>query len=102
MFAPDSPNAPNIAVLTLVCGWIFTGVALLAFSLLLWSRSRSCGFQADDYLTFVALTVAIALVAHTCYAVVDEGLRIRAGEMSMVKRNALVKVRQILQVQSLP
>lgn len=30
MFGPESRNAPNIAIITLVCGWVFTALAILA------------------------------------------------------------------------
>ena len=56
MFAPDSPNAPNIAIITIVCGWVFSVLAILSVVLLLWSR-RALGRQLDanDYLTFLLL-----------------------------------------------
>lgn len=94
MFAPDSQHAPNIAVITLVCGWLFTAIALLSLLLLVLSRRLSGSpLRVDDYLLFTAFAIAIALAAHTSWAIVDEGLGRQQRVVSIAQRATLVKVR---------
>lgn len=76
----------------MVCGWVFIGTAMLVIFLLLWSRRLSnVPLGKDDYLTFVAFTIAIALVAHTSWAIVDEGLGRQAIGTPESRRAALIK-----------
>lgn len=68
MFGPDAPNTSNIALITLVCGWVLTGFALFGLLLLVWSRRLlGISLRLDDYLLLAAFVIAVALVAHTCH-----------------------------------
>lgn len=93
MYGPESRNAPNIAIITLVCGWVFTGLAILAVFLFGWSmrlRKRSLG--SGDYCLFGALILAIVLVGHTSWAIIDEGMGYHQTNLSESQRASLVKV----------
>jgi len=93
MFSPDSTSGPNIPVITIVCGWLFTAMAMLALLLLVWSkRIRGAAFRIDDYFTFLAFLIAIGLVIHTTSAVLDEGLGKQLGDLSKKRRAEIVKV----------
>ena len=93
MFQPDSHNAPNIALITLVCGWLFTALAILAVILLWWARRlRQFSFWRDYHLLLGALSVSIALVVHTSWAIVEEGLGRRQRDLSTRQRASLIKV----------
>ena len=93
MYGSESRNAPNIAISTLVCGWVFTALAILAVFLLWWSRRlrrRSLGYS--EYCLFGALILAIVLVGHTSWAIVDEGMGYHHTTLSKSQRASLVKV----------
>lgn len=93
MFSPDSTRAPNVAIITIVCGWVFTAVATVSILLLVWSRRLvGDGFEKGDYVTFAAFGTTLALVAHTTWAVVDEGLGEQLGEVSKNQRGKIVGV----------
>lgn len=92
MFAPNSKNAPNIAIITLVSGWICTAFALLCVFLLVWSRRIGRGLKSHDYLLFVASAITVALTAHTSWAIIDEGLGRRQNDATATQRAALIKV----------
>ena len=92
MISPDSQGGPNIALITIVCGWTFLGVALLAVSLLIWARRIRRHFGLDDYLTIIALATAIALVAQTTWAIVCEGQDNHEAEVSSSKFELVVRV----------
>ena len=95
MFSPNSSDGPSIAFVTIVCSWIFAAVAVVAVGLLVWSR-RIMGLQLliDDCIMLVALTIALALVAQTTWAVVDEGLDKRLEEVPMRQRAVIVRARR--------
>ena len=83
MISPESQGGPNIALITIVCGWTFSGVALLSVSLLILARQRmNRRFGLDDYLTILALVTAIALVAQTTWAIVCERQNNHEAEVS--------------------
>ena len=93
MISPDSQGGPDIAFITIVCGWTFVGVALLAVSLLIWARligKRHLGL--DDFLTVFALATTIALVAQTTWAIVCEGQDNHEAEVSSSKFELVVRV----------
>lgn len=93
MFAPDAHDAPNIALITLVAGWVFTAVAFLSVILLIWcQRHRDGSLSLDHYLLFSAFTITVSLVVHTSWAVVDEGLGIPRRQISETQRASLIKV----------
>ena len=93
MISADSQGGPNIALITIVCGWTFLGVALLCVSLQIWARlviKRI--FGPDDCLTIVALATTIALVAQTTWAIVREGQDNHEAELSSSKFELVVRV----------
>lgn len=90
MFGPESRNSPNIAVITLVCGWVFTALAILAVILCGWSRRFSLG--NGEYCLVGALILAIVLVGHTSWAIIDEGMGYHKTTLSKSQRASLVKV----------
>ena len=93
MISPDSRGGPNLALITIVCGWTSVGVALLGFSLLIWSRRiKKVGLGLDDHLMTLALVTTIALVAQTTWAVVCEGQGDYEAEVSGTKFALLVRV----------
>ena len=93
MFGSESRNAPNIAIITLVCGWVFTALAILAVFLLCWSmRLRHRSPETGDYCLFGALILAIVLVGHTSWAIIDEGMGYHQTTLSKSQRASLVKV----------
>ena len=96
MLAPDSKNAPNIAVITLVCGWVFSGTAILAVFLHLWSRRIIRSFKWDDILVFLAAVIAIALVAHTSWIIIREGFGKSETITLSSHRATLIKVGLLL------
>ena len=93
MISPDSQGGPNIALITIVCGWTFLGVALLAVSLLIWARVIILrNFGLDDCLTIIALATTIGLVAQTTWAIVCEGQDNHETEVSSSKFELVVRV----------
>jgi len=93
MFSPGSPGAPNIALVTLVCGWVFASVAMLAIGLLVWSRKiqrRNLGRK--DFIIFVAFAITIVLVVQTTWAIVDDGDDKNVGELSYKERALIVRI----------
>ena len=93
MFSPDSTQAPNIANITIICGWLFTVLAALAVTLHFWSRHISTNaVMADDYLILVAFAIAVAIVAQTSWAIHDEDFGKKLDRVSRKQRNGLVKV----------
>ena len=93
MISPDSQGGPNIALITIVCGWTFVWFALLSVSLLIWARRiRNTHLRLDDYLTIVALATTIALVAQTTWAIVCEGQDNHETEVSSSKFELVVRV----------
>lgn len=93
MFQPDSRNAPNIALITIVCGWLFTALAILAVILLWWAhRLRRLSCWKEDCFLLGALLVSIALVVHTSWAIVEEGLGRQQRDLSTRQHTSLIKV----------
>ena len=93
MFGSESRNAPNIAIITLVCGWVFTALAILAVFLLCLSRRLTkIPLRYGEYCLFGALILAVVLVGHTSWAIVDEGMGYHQTTLSKNQRAALVKV----------
>lgn len=100
MISPDSSEGPNIALITMVCGWTFLVVALLAVGLLLWSKKPHLthgGLIDDlpDHLTILALVVNIALTAQTTWAIVDEGMDNHETEIQRSKFTLVIRVRAL-------
>lgn len=93
MFGPEEQNAPNIAIITLVLGWVFALVTMLSLAGLVCARHmKKISLRIDDYLLFVAFVIAIALAAHTTWTVVDEGLATQQEVAGGQRRATLVKV----------
>ena len=92
MISPDSQGGPNIALITLICGWTFLAVALILVTLVLWYRRRE--LRSDDCLTFLALATSIALIAQTTWAIVDEGQDDHEVEVSKTEFALIVRVGQ--------
>ena len=93
MISPGSQGGPNIALITIACGWAFVGIALLGVSVLIWARHlKKIGLGLDDYLTIVALATSIALIAQTTWAIVDEGQDDHEAEVSRTKFALVVRV----------
>ena len=93
MITPESQGGPNIALITIACGWTFLVIAMLGVSLLLWSRRISnAGIALDDYLTMLALATTVALIAQTTWAIVDEGQDSHEVEISSTKFGLVVRV----------
>ena len=94
MFSAESEGAPNIAVITIVCGWAFTAVATACMCLLIWSRRISGNSLGKiDYLTIIAFIIAVILVIHTTWAVVDEKLGRNIDMVSSKDRSRIPRVR---------
>ena len=73
MLSPDSPNAPNIALITIICTWVFTTIAIIAISCHIWGRVTIIRqFKADDYVLVVAFAITLVLVAQTTWAIVHD------------------------------
>ncbi|KAI8952043.1 hypothetical protein F4801DRAFT_542641 [Xylaria longipes] len=68
-------QGPNVAQQTIVCSFIFTFLAAVSLSVhvnvLLFVRNQKLGLE--DWLTVIAFTIALALVAQTIWAVTGEG-----------------------------
>ncbi|MCJ1295696.1 hypothetical protein MMC34_007260 [Xylographa carneopallida] len=64
----------NIGAVTIICGWVLSGLATIAVSLMIWAR-RLCLVRlgADDYILITAYIMTIVLVAQTTWAIIDEG-----------------------------
>ena len=93
MFSSESQGGPNIALITIICGWIFTTIALLVVSLMLWARvkaTRELGI--DDYLTTLALAINTAIMMQITYAIVDEGQDKHEAEVPRTKFALIVRV----------
>ena len=73
MFSSEAQGGPNIALITIICGWIFAIIAFLAVSLMLWTRAKQSHFEIDDYLTVLALATNTAIIVQITWAIVDEG-----------------------------
>lgn len=92
MISPNAPGGPNIAPITIACGWTFVGIALLAVSLLVWSRLIKRNIGLEDYLTTLALLITMGLMAQTTWAIVDEGQDDHEDEVKRTKFALVVRV----------
>ena len=92
MISPDSQGGPNIAVITLICGWTFLAIALILVAFVLWFRRQE--LRLDDCLTFLALATSIALIVQTTWAIVDEGQDDHEVELSKTKFALVLRVGQ--------
>lgn len=78
MFSPSHHGAPNIALITVICGWTFTAVAALTVGLHFWSarfvpRTGDLKHIGICYTTtYAAFGTTVALVAQITWAIVDE------------------------------
>ena len=93
MISSESQGGPNIALITIVCGWTFLVIALISVSLLLWSRrllKRKLG--PDDYLTILALAINTGLTAQTTWAILNESQDDHEAEVSKTKFAVVVRV----------
>ena len=93
MLPSESQEGPNIALITIICSWIFLFLALLCVILFFWSRRivrNSLGL--DGYLIILALMTTIALIAQTTWAIVDEGQDQHQAELSNKKLTVVVRV----------
>ena len=93
MISADSQGGPNIALITIICGWTFLGIALLGVSLHIWARLVTLRrFGLDDCSTIIALAINVALVAQTTWAIVREGQDNHEAEVSSSKFELIVRV----------
>ena len=93
MISPVSKGGPNIALLTIVCGWTFLVIAVAAFSLTLWAKEkRGGGVGYDDYPTVLALAATIALVSQTTWAIIIEAKDKHETELSKTMSALVVRV----------
>ena len=92
MISPDAQGGPNIAVITLICGWTFLAIALILVASLVWVPRGRLG--SDDCLTSLALVTSIALIAQTTWAIIDEGQDDHEVELSKTKFALVVRVGQ--------
>ncbi|KAL8953265.1 MAG: hypothetical protein Q9222_000870 [Ikaeria aurantiellina] len=92
MLSPQTSNAPNIALITIVCGWVLTILAYIAILFLIRSsRSTTLHLGSSDYFTFLAFAIAVALVVHTTWIIHNEGFGTQDGNISASRRAALIK-----------
>ena len=96
MISPVSQGGPNVALITIACGWTFVGIAFLGVSLLIWFKLERRVIGLDDYLTTLAFVITIALVAQTTWAIANEGQDDHDAEMSSTKLALVVRVRPVL------
>ena len=93
MFSSESQGGPNIALITIICGWIFSIIALLIVSLMLWVRVKSMrNVGIDDYLTTLALAINTAIMVQITCAIVDEGQDKHEAEVPRTKFALVVRV----------
>ncbi len=93
MISPVSQGGPDVALITIACGWTFVGFALLGVSLLFWSRRiKRIDFGLDGFLTTLALMTSIVLMAQTTWAIVLEDEDDHEAEVSRQKFASVVKV----------
>ena len=93
MISPKARGGPNVALITIACGWTFVGIALLSVSLLVWSRRiKKIGLGLDGYLTTLALLTTLGLMAQTTWAIVDEGQDKHEAEVKRTKFALVVRV----------
>lgn len=89
----DDSDGPNIPLITVVCCWLFTTLALSAVGIQLYVCSyirRHVGI--DDICLFSATIIAVILVIQTTWAVVDDGQGMHANGDSSNKLRLVAKV----------
>ena len=95
MISPDSQGGPDIALITLICGWTFFAAALIGVSLVLWwLRATNRRIGSDQYITVLALMTSLVLMAQTTWAIVDEGQDDHELEISKTRLALVVRVCQ--------
>ena len=92
MFSSEAQGGPNIALITIVCSWIFLFIASLSVILLFWFRRIRKILGLGDYLTILALVTTTALAAQTTWAIVDEGQDQHQAKLSSKKVAVVVRV----------
>ena len=93
MFSSESQEGPNIALITIICSWLFLIVASLGVIVMFWNRRiRKVRLDLGDYLIILALATTIALVAQTTWAIVDQGQDQHQAELSNKKVTVVVRV----------
>lgn len=91
MLSPDSPNGLNIAVITIVCGWVFVSLAILAVGIQIWD-SIKIKVGIEDIVLVHAMIVSIGLVAQTTWAIVDEDMGKHEAEIPRNKFTFVARV----------
>lgn len=87
-------DSADIGPSTLICGWLFTAIALLCVVSLIWCKIHTRrGFEIDDLLIIVATVVHVVLTAQITWSIVDEGQGKHAQDESSVQLVLVVKVR---------
>ena len=92
MISSVSEGGPNIALITIACGWTFLAIALISVSLVVWFRLRRRQLGLDDCLTILALATTTALVAHTTWGIVVEGQDHHEARLPKTKFALIVRV----------
>ena len=92
MISSVSEGGPNIALITIACGWTFLAIALISVSLVLWSRLRSGVLGLDDCLPILALATTTALVVHITWGIVVEGQDHHEARVPKTKFDYIVRV----------
>lgn len=100
MISSVSEGGPNIALITMVCGWTFFAIALISVSLVLWVRRRRSQLGLDDCLTILTLATTTALVVHITWGIVVEGqdhheARVPKTKFALIVRVGLYDLSQI-------
>lgn len=94
MSLPGTLEISNIALITIVCGWVFTAVATLAIVLQIWSAVFEHNiFGSSHCMLLAAFGTAIALVSQTTWAIIDEDSVKHVGQVPSTHKSAITKVR---------
>ncbi|CAG8979688.1 hypothetical protein HYALB_00003919 [Hymenoscyphus albidus] len=72
MLSPDSPGGPNLAIISIVCGWVFISLAIFAVALQVWGSVRRGSSIGGDILLVLATIISVGLVSHITWAIVRE------------------------------
>ena len=93
MFSLGSSGGPDIALITIICSWVFSAVAILAVGALVWSRrATGVGLKTDDYTLFVAFVITLVMVVQTTWAIIDESQDKHAVDMSKTQLTLAFRV----------
>ena len=63
---------PDLGTTTIVCGWVFATLSILSVSRSIRDRFHRRAIGLDDWSLVFALVLAVALVAQTTWAILDE------------------------------